>query len=450
MSIVKKSVVTLTSKNMQHRLLLAAALFVSTTAAWAQVPVPAAKQTKATLLTGATLHVGNGQVVEKAAVAFTDGKITYAGPASGFNAGGTSYETVNVSGKHIYPGMILPNSQIGLNEIESVRATLDQQEVGLFNPNVRSVVAYNTDSDITPTLRSNGVLMAQVTPVGGMISGSSSVVQLDAWNWEDALVKADGGVHLRWPAMVQAGDNSPVMAQRRQARQSSLNELESLLAEARVYKDQKHDRENLKLASLVGLFDGSKKLFIHTNYGKEIVESVRFAQKAGVKDMVIVGGGDALVVADFLKENNIPVVYSGVHALPTRSGDDVYLPYKMPGLLQQAGILFCLDYDASLHGSRNLPFIAGTAVAFGLPKEQALSSVTLNAAKILGVDKQIGSVEVGKDASLVVSEGDILDMRTNKISHAFIQGRKLNLTDKQQYLYEKFDGKYKAEKKQVQ
>jgi imidazolonepropionase-like amidohydrolase len=439
----KKAVEPRTYIKMQHRLLLAAGLLLGSSAAWAQVPIPAVKQSKPTVLTGATLHVGNGQVVSGATVAFSDGKITYAGPASGFNAGGTAYETVNVSGKHIYPGLILPNSQLGLTEVESVRATLDQQEVGMFNPNVRSVVAYNTDSDITPTLRSNGVLMAQVTPVGGMISGSSSVVQLDAWNWEDALVKADGGVHLRWPAMVPAtAETSPQVTQRRQARQTGLQELEGLLAESRQYRNQKQDRENLKLASLTGLFDASKKLFIHADYGKEIVEAVRFGQKAGVKEMVIVGGADALVVADFLKENNIPVIYSGVHALPARAGDDVYLPYKMPGLLQEAGILFCLDYDASLHGTRNLPFIAGTAVAFGLPKEQALSAVTLNAAKILGVDKQVGSIEVGKDASLVVSEGDILDMRTNKISHAFIQGRKLNLTDKQQYLYEKFNGKY--------
>ncbi|GAB2541654.1 amidohydrolase [Rufibacter soli] len=444
---IKKTAVSFTATNMQKRLTLAAALLLGASSAWAQVPVPANKQTNPTVLTGGILHVGNGQVVEGAAVAFSGGKIIYAGPAAGFKPNGATYETVNVAGKHIYPGMILPNSQIGLTEIESVRATLDQQEVGLFNPNVRAVVAYNTDSDITPTLRSNGVLMAQVTPVGGMISGSSSVVQLDAWNWEDALVKADGGVHLRWPALVPASsDNSPQVAQRRQARQTGLQELEALLAEAKEYRNQKNDRENLKLASMTGLFDGTKKLFIHADYGKEIVEAVRFAQKAGVKEMVIVGGGDALVVADFLKENNIPVIYSGVHALPARAGDDVYLPYKMPGLLQQAGLLFCLDYDASLHGSRNLPFIAGTAVAFGLPKEQALSSVTLNAAKILGVDKQVGSVEVGKDASIVVSEGDILDMRTNKISHAFIQGRKLNLTDKQQYLYQKFNNKYEQGK----
>ncbi|WP_192823708.1 amidohydrolase family protein [Rufibacter sp. LB8] len=428
---------------MKRAAALAATLLVSA-AAWAQVPVPATKQAKPTVLTGATLHVGNGQVIEQAAVAFENGKITYAGPASGYKGSGA--ESINVAGKHIYPGLILPNSQLGLNEIESVRATLDQQEVGLFNPNVRSVVAYNTDSDIVPTLRSNGVLLAQITPTGGVISGSSSVVQLDAWNWEDALVRADGGLHLRWPAMLQTGDNSPAAAQRRQARQTGLTELETLLADAASYKNQSRDKENLKLSSLTGLFDGSKRLFLHANYGKEIVEGIRFAQKAGVKNIVVVGGGDALVVADFLKENNIPVIYSGVHALPGRAGDDVYLPYKMPGLLQQAGILFCLDYDASLHGTRNLPFIAGTAVAFGLGKEQALSSVTLNAAKILGVEDKVGSLEVGKDATLVVSDGDLLDMRTNKVGHAFIQGRKLNLTDKQQYLYEKFNGKYQEGK----
>jgi len=412
--------------------------------AMAQVPAPAAKQSKPILLKGATLHVGNGTVVENAAVGFDNGKITYAGPQNGASLSG--YEVVDVTGQHIYPGLIQPNSGLGLNEVESVRATVDWREVGEFNPNVRSVVAYNTDSDIIPTIRTNGVLMTQLTPIGGTISGSSSVVQLDAWNWEDALMQADGGIHLRWPAMLQSNDPSPAAAQRRQALQKGLQDLQSLLADASGYKNQQRDSENLKLSALTGLFDGSKRLFIHTDYGKEIVESVRFAQKAGVKNMVIVGGGDALVVSDFLRENTIPVIYSGVHALPARAGDDVYLPYKMPGLLQRAGILFCLDYDTSLHGTRNLPFIAGTAAAFGLEKEQALSAVTLNAAKILGVDGQVGSVEVGKDATLVISEGDLLDMRTNKVSQAFIQGRRLNLTDKQQQLYEKFNSKYEQGK----
>jgi imidazolonepropionase-like amidohydrolase len=414
--------------------------------AFAQVPVPAAKQSKPILLTGATLHVGNGQVVENAAVGFDNGKITYAGPLSGANRNG--HEVIDVAGQHIYPGLIQPNAQLGLSEIESVRATLDSREVGQFNPNVRAVVAYNTDSDIVPTIRANGVLMTQVTPVGGTISGSSSVVHLDAWNWEDAILKADGGIHLNWPnMMIQTSSTpDPRMANFAQQRQQALTDLAQLLRDASVYKSAKNDRENLKLTSMAGLFDGSRKLFIHANYGKEIIESVNFVKQHGIKDIVIVGARDAMAVADFLKANNIAVIYSGVHALPSRSDEDVDAPYKTPYLLQQAGIPFALDYDLSTHGIRNLPFIAGTAVAHGLDKEQALAAVTLNTAKILGIDQQVGSVEVGKDATIVVSAGDLLDMRTNNVTHAFIAGRKIDLNNKQKYLYEKFDGKYQTEK----
>ncbi|MEJ8801649.1 amidohydrolase family protein [Pontibacter sp. H249] len=416
--------------------------------AFAQVPAAAPKQSKPVLLKGATLHIGNGQVVENAAVGFDKGKITYAGPQSGANLSG--YDVVDVTGQHIYPGLIHPNSTLGLNEIESVRATIDWREVGDINPHVRSVIAYNTDSDIIPTIRTNGVLMTQVTPVGGTISGTSSVVQLDAWNWEDAIVKADEGIHLNWPNMLIATGNSAYdarLGRMREQREEALNQLTSLFRDAAVYKSGKHDNENLKLASTAGLFDGSKKLYIHANYGKEIIESVNFAKEHGVKNIVIVGGQDAVAVADFLKANNIAVIYSGVHALPSRAEEDVDMPYKTPYLLHKAGVQFALDYDLSIHGIRNLPFIAGTAAAYGLDKEQALASVSLNTAKILGIDKQAGSVEVGKDATIVVSSGDLLDMRTNNVTHAFIQGRKIDLNNKQKYLYEKFDNKYKEEKK---
>lgn len=418
--------------------------------AFAQVPAPAPKQSKPILLKGATLHVGNGTVVENAVVGFDKGKITYAGPQSGANLSG--YEVVDVTGQHIYPGLIQPNSGLGLNEIESVRATIDWREVGQFNPNVRSVVAYNTDSDIIPTIRTNGVLLSQVTPNGGTISGTSSVVQLDAWNWEDAVVKADEGVHLNWPNMlVETGNSDPDaekrLASMKEQREQTLADLASLMRDAAVYKAGAHDSENLKLAAMTGLFDGSKKLYVHANYGKEIIEAINFTKKYGVKDVVLVGGGDALVVADFLKSNNIPVIYSGVHALPSRAGEDVDMPYKMPYLLQQAGLLVALDYDLSIHGIRNLPFIAGTTAAYGLDKEQALSAVTLNTAKILGIDKQTGSVEAGKDANLVVSTGDLLDMRTNNVTLAYIQGRKISLDNKQKYLYDKFENKYKAQQK---
>lgn len=429
----------------QKRYISAFVALMLSVPAVAQVPVPAAKQSKPLLLTGATLHVGNGKVVENAAVGFDNGKITYAGPLSGANRNG--HEVIDVAGQHIYPGLIQPNSQLGLNEIESVRATLDMREVGQFNPNVRAVVAYNTDSDIAPTIRANGVLMTQVTPVGGTISGSSSVVQLDAWNWEDAIVKADVGIHLSWPNMIinTGMAPNPRMASMGQDREQAIRDLGQLLRDASVYKQAKNEKENLKLSSLTGLFDGSKKLYLHANYGKEIIEGVNFVKQHGVKDIVVVGARDAVAVADFLKANNIAVIYSGVHALPSRSDEDVDMPYKTPYLLQQAGIPFALDYDLSTHGIRNLPFIAGTAVAHGLDKEQALSAITLNTAKILGIDQQVGSVEVGKDATIVVSAGDILDMRTNNVTHAFIQGRKIDLNDKQKYLYEKFNGKYKAE-----
>jgi len=432
------------------RYISAFAAFMLSTAAFAQVPAPAAKQSKPILLKGATLHVGNGTVVENSAVGFDNGKITYAGPQSGANLG--SYEVIDVTGQHIYPGLIHTNSSLGLNEIESVRATIDWREVGDFNPNVRSVVAYNTDSDIIPTVRNNGVLMTQLAPIGGTVAGSSSVMQLDAWNWEDAVVKADEGIHVNWPAMlIPTGnkDQDDRLNRMKDRREETLRELGKLLSDAAVFKAGKNDNENLKLSAMAGLFDGSKKLYIHTNYGKEIIESVNFVKQHGVKNIVIVGAGDALAVADFLKTNNIPVIYSGVHALPSRAEEDVYQPYKTPYLLHKAGIQFALDYDLSIHGIRNLPFIAGTAAAFGLDKEQALASVSLNAAKILGIEKQAGSVEVGKDATIVVSSGDLLDMRTNNVTHAFIQGRKLDLNDKQKYLYKKFDTKYKEQQKQV-
>ncbi|QNF35406.1 amidohydrolase family protein [Adhaeribacter swui] len=426
--------------------ILTATLFLSLTT-WAQVPAPAPKQTKPVLLTGATLHVGNGPVIEKAAVAFDKGKITYAGPASSAPAA-TGYEVVEVTGQHIYPGLIQPNTQLGLTDISSVRSTRDEQEVGVFNPNVRSLIAYNTDSDILPTIRGNGVLLVQATPVGGTISGSSSVMQLDAWNWEDAVIKADDGLHLNWPTIPRAlqPESRPDLSETINNREKALQELQQLFTEAVAFSKEAAGKENLKLSALKGLFDGSKKLYIHADGAKEIIEGIRFAKKNNVKNIVLVGGYDSWKITDFLKEQNVPVIISGIHALPTRTVDDVDLPYKLPYLLQQAGILYCLQYDGALHGHRNLPFIAGTAVAYGLTQEQALAAVSANTAKILGVDQQTGTVEPGKDANLIISAGDLLDMRTNNITSAYIQGRKINLTDKQKALYQKFKEKYEAQK----
>ncbi|MCB2377800.1 amidohydrolase family protein [Hymenobacter sp. BT635] len=430
-------------KNILFSLALLAA-----TPALAQVPTPAPAQSKPVLLVGGTLHVGNGTVVPDAAVAFDKGRITYAGAQSGFSQDKSTYEVVDVKGQEIYPGLILPNTTLGLTEVEAIRATVDEREVGMLNPNVRALIAYNTDSDIIPTVRTNGVLLAQVTPRGGMLSGQSSIVQLDAWNWQDAVVKTDDGLHLNWPPMVlklNPTEDATAVEKREKARQQQLRDLEQLLSEASVYRALPAGRrENLRLSALNGLFDGSKTLFIHADYGKEIIEGVRFAKRLGVQKVTVIGARDAWMMLDFLKQNDVAVVLSRIHALPRRSGDDYDLPYKLPSLLQQAGVRFCLDYegDQETAGSRNLAFIAGTAAGHGLTKEQALTAVTLSPARIMGVDKDYGSLEAGKSATLVVSSGDLLDMRTNNVTHAFIDGRAFNMTNKQTYLNQKFRGKY--------
>ncbi|TGE29563.1 amidohydrolase family protein [Hymenobacter metallicola] len=414
----------------------------------AQVPTPAPAQSKPVLLLGGTLHVGNGTVVPDAAVAFDKGRIVYAGAQSGFSQDKATYEVVDVKGQEIYPGLILPNTTLGLTEVEAIRATVDEREVGTLNPNVRALIAYNTDSDIIPTVRTNGVLLAQVTPRGGLLSGQSSIVQLDAWNWQDAAVKTDDGLHLNWPPMVlklNPTEDAAAVERREKARQQQLRDLEQLLSEASAYRALPAGRkENLRLSSLSGLFDGSKTLFVHADYGKEIIEGVRFAKRLGVQKVTVIGARDAWMMLDFLKQNDVAVVLSRIHALPRRSGDDYDLPYKLPSLLQQAGVRFCLDYegDQETAGSRNLAFIAGTAAGHGLTKEQALTAVTLSPARIMGLDKDYGSLEAGKSATLVVSSGDLLDMRTNNVTYAFIDGRAFNMSNKQTYLNQKFRGKY--------
>ena len=430
------------------RILLTLALASTACAAWAQVPTPAPAQAKPVLITGATLHVGNGTVVPNAAVAFDKGRLTYAGPAAGFTRDRAGYETIDATGQQLYPGLIVPNTTLGLTEVESIRATVDEQEVGPLNPNVRALIAYNTDSDILPTVRTNGVLLAQTTPRGGLLAGQSSVVQLDAWNWQDAVVRADDGQHLTWPQMVfrnNPNEDAAVLDRRQKARETQLRDLEQLFGEASAYRKLPAGRpENLRLAALAGIFDGSKTLYLHADYGKEIIEAVRFARRLGVQKLAVVGARDAWMALDFLKQNDVSVVVSRIHALPRRDADDYDQPYKLPAQLQAAGVRFCLDYqgDQETAGSRNLAFVAGTAAAFGLTPEQALTAVTLTTAQIMGVDKDYGSLEAGKSATLVLSKGDLLDMRTNAVSRAFIDGRSISLDSKQTYLEKKFRGKY--------
>jgi imidazolonepropionase-like amidohydrolase len=317
----------------------------------------------------------------------------------------------------------------------------DNVEVGEMNPNVRSVIAYNTDSKIIPTVRSNGVLLEQVVPQGGTISGQSSIMQLDGWNWEDATYKADDGIHVNWPRMyvVKAPRAEPEDVQRQKI-QKNINDLDLFFREAKAYCSSTPQEKNLKFEAMRGLFDGTKKLYVHCDYVKEIASAIDMAKRMSLK-LVIVGGSDSYLVTDLLKANNVAVILGRTHSLPSREDDDVALPYKLPSILQKAGVLYAVSIESSWQ-SRNLGFMAGTGAGFGLTQEEAVVSITSNAATILGIDQTVGTLEVGKDATFFMSAGDALDMRTQNVEAAYIGGREINLDNVQKQLYNKYQTKY--------
>ena len=417
----------------------------------AQNPNPASKQTKSILINGLTIHVGNGKVIENGVIGFKDGKINLVIDGSNVRFSKEIFSkydtTINLSGAHAYPGFFAPNSVLGLDEIDEARPTQDFKDLAGYNPHIRTLIAFNADSKIIPTVRTNGVLFEQVTPRGGVISGSSSIVALDGWNWEDAVMKIDDGVYVNFPESMQKNGwwAEPKPAEANKKYDEHLSELKRFFADARAYNGEKKSEEkNLRFEAMRGVFDGTKNLYIHADAEKDIITAINFVNQFEIKKMVLVGGTESWRVTKILKQNNIPVMIARIHGLPERQQDDVDLPYKLPYLLQKDSILFCLQNQGDMEAmqARNLPFLAGTARAYGLTNEQAIGALSYNAAKILGVDKQIGSIEEGKDASFFISTGDALDMRTNNVILAFISGKKLVLTNGQQELYKKYVNKY--------
>ena len=406
---------------------------------------PSPAQSKTIVITGGTIHVGNGTIIENGTLVLEKGKIKTVSATPVTISG--DVERIDATGKQVYPGLIAPNSSLGLVEFASTKSTIDIEELGEMNPNIRSIVAYNTDSKIINTVRSNGVLLAQITPQGGMIPGSSSVVQLDAWNWQDAAYAMDNGIHFKMPALI----NRPAAFQRRGANAdpvaaglARLEEARSFFKEAKAYLNEKtHTSTNLKFEATRGLFDGSKPFFVHCDLVKEMLAAIHFAKEFNFK-LVLVGATDSWMIADILKENKVSVILGEIHSLPASEDDAVDQPYKTPGMLQKAGVLFSMGFEAGDGNwrQRDLPFHAGTMSAYGMTKEEALSAITLNAAKILGIADRTGSIEAGKDANVIITTGDVLDMRSSVLTHAFIQGRTLNLDNKHSQLFERYKYKY--------
>lgn len=411
--------------------------------AFAQTPAP--DQSKRVLLYGATAHIGNGEIIESSLIIIENGKISTIEDASKIRIDISDADYYDVIGKHVYPGFILPNTTLGLADIDAVRASRDFDEVGELNPHIRSIIAYNTDSPVLPTIRTNGVLVGQITPQGGMISGTSSIVEFDAWNYEDALYKEDDGVHLNWPQSPRLDRNHNHSEDSKVEYNDDLLDLEQFFNNAKSYYLSNKPKLDITFKAMEGIFDGSKQLFIHVSSAKGIKQAVLFAKKMNVQKLVLVGAEESWRIADFIAENETPVILNRVHRLPTYKNDAVDMAYKTPKILQDAGVLFCLDYEGDMErmGSRNLPFTAGTAVAYGLTKEEALTSISLSTAIVLGIEETVGSLEIGKDATLFVSDGDALDMMTNRVTLAFIRGKKLDLGNHQIDLYNKYSQKYK-------
>jgi imidazolonepropionase-like amidohydrolase len=419
-----------------------------------EVIYPAKENKGRTFITGGTVHVGNGTVIENATIEINNGKITNVGTGITAASGAT---VIDAKGKHVYPGLILPSCDLGLKEIGAgVRASNDVSELGDFNSNIRSITAYNTDSRVIAILRSNGILLAGVTPEGGLVSGSSSVVQLDAWNWEDAAYKMDAAIHVTMPSFINrfgrrggggfpgfpGGFGGGAAADPAKAALDRVESIKAFFREAKAYlQETAHTNTNLKFEAVKGLFDKKQKLFVHGDQVKQMLIAIDFVKEFGF-DVVIVGGSESFQIADLLKANNIAVILSEQHALPATEDDDVDQPYKTPAVLQKAGVLFALNDASDNARYRNLSYNAGTAATYGLTKEQALSAITLNTAKILGIDDKTGSLETGKDANIVISDGDILDMKSSTVTNALIQGRQISLDNKQRQLYERYKFKY--------
>jgi imidazolonepropionase-like amidohydrolase len=406
-----------------------------------------AQNKKRILLKNAIAHIGNGQVLDNSYVSIKDGKIDMVADARVTKIDPSQFDTtIDLSGKHIYPGLIAPNCILGLQEAEAVRQTSDYYEVGEFNPHVRSLIAYNAESKILETVKANGVLYTQSTPRGGRIAGTSSILATDGWNWEDAVIKVDDGVHVNFPNTIQKHGwwAEPEPSDKNPKYTEQVNELTTFFNNAFAYYNTKNVTDkNLRFEAMKGIFDGTKNLYIRADYVKDIIGAINFSKKFNIKKLVIVGGKDSHKITKLLKENNVAVMLNRLHDLPDLPEAETDLIFKLPYLLQKDSVLFCLQNQGDMEAmnARNLAFLAGTAAAYGLTKEQALQSVTLSSAKILGIDNLVGSIETGKLASLIVSEGDILDMKTNKIILAYVNGRSIKLSNFQNDLNKKYSDK---------
>jgi imidazolonepropionase-like amidohydrolase len=409
--------------------------------ATAQVRMTVSPQSQPIALQGATIHTVTNGVIENGTILFNNGVITAIGTDVQLPAG---TRVVDASGKHIYPGLIDAYSTVGISEIGSVDVSSDTNELGDFNPNVRAEVAVNAESRHIGTTRSAGVLVTLTTPGGGLISGMSSALNLEGWSWEEMSLESAAALNVNWPNPNPrrggrgggrgggAGD-APTYEER-------VQELKDFFAEARAYRDAvaagEEVRSDSRYAAMIPALNGEIPVVVAADGAAQINDAITWGQGEGVR-IVIRGGRDAIHVADRLVSENIPVILTSTMAAPGRAYEGYDGAYSMPARLYEAGVKFAISGGAGALYTNRLPWEAGVAVAFGLPEEEAVKAVTINAAEFMGLDDRVGSLEAGKQATLLITTGNPLDMTTN-IEQAYIQGRELDMNDIQKHFFEKY------------
>lgn len=400
------------------------------------------------LLQNATVHTGNGQVFEKGVVGIEGETIILVRNALAYTSSRADWDTIiDLNGQHLYPGFMAPNSTLGITEIDAIRASNDFREVGVYNPHVRSLIAYNCESQVLETVRANGVLLTQPTPRGGTITGSSSIMRTGCWNWEDGVISADDGIHLNWPASLEGGGwwAEPAPKKRNEKYAQQKRDITAFFDAALAYSKGTREQKDLRYEALIPCFTGTKRLYIHAGELQELLDIIDFAKAYELKFPVIIGGYDSYMITERLRDAKIPVMLPRLHSLPEFEGDAVDLVYRLPSLLQAGGVKFCLQNEGDMEtmNARNIPFLAGTAMAYGLSEEEAIRSVSLSACEIVGISKYYGSIEEGKRATLFVSSGNALDMRTNNVTLILMDGLFSGTTTFQTELYRKYRRKFR-------
>ncbi|MEO5617218.1 MAG: amidohydrolase family protein [Candidatus Eisenbacteria bacterium] len=429
---------------------LAALVAVAALGTLASAPVAARAETIA--LVGGTVHPVSGPVIENGTVVMRDGRIE----SVGTGAVPAGARVVDVRGKHVYPGIISANTSLGLVEVESVRGTVDHTEAGNLNPNVRTEVEINPESEHLAVARVNGLTSALMVPRGGAIAGTSALMHLDGWTYEDMTVRAPVALHVNWPGMsiVRSPAETRSDEEQRRARTEATEAIQKAFDDARAYDAAvraeqsagipRHDRD-VKWDAMVRAVRGEIPVFFHASALNQIRAVLRFCDEQGLKNVALMGGYDAWRVAAELKTRGIAVICDPVLGMPRRRWESYDTPFSLPAKLSAAGVKFCIADGGGSMNARNLPYHASQAAAFGLSREEALKAVTLYPAQILGAGDRLGSLEPGKIADLVVTNSDLLEI-TTAVEQVYIAGKPVSMENRQTRLFQKYDGRPRGPK----